>query len=106
MDVVQRVHEDEKKKLLEIKTFAQLQSCFAKIQLPKSWRLWETESEMHVYQPISVGGILTIQKSLLINSDLTAKFYVNSSVSLIAVQLPPEFRVISSSEEVNPLPEK
>ena len=54
MDAVQRVHEDEKKKLLEIKTFAQLQSCFAKIQLPKSWRRWGTESEMHVYQPISI----------------------------------------------------
>ena len=54
MDAVQRARQDEKKKLLEIKTFAQLQSCFAKIQLPKSWRLWETESEMHVYQPISI----------------------------------------------------
>ena len=37
MDAVQRAREDEKKKLLEIKPFAQLQSCFAKIQLPKSW---------------------------------------------------------------------
>ena len=54
MDAVQRAREDEKEKLLEIKTSAQLQSCFAKIQWSKSWRLWETESEMHVYQPISI----------------------------------------------------
>ena len=52
MDAVQRAREDEKKKLLEIKTFAQLQSCVAKIQLVKSWRLWETESEMHVYHSL------------------------------------------------------
>ena len=54
MDAVQHARKDGKKKLLEIKTFAQLQSCFAKFQLPKSWRLWETESEMHVYQSISI----------------------------------------------------
>ena len=38
MDAVQRAREDEKKKRLEIKPFAQLQSCFPKI-FSLSWRL-------------------------------------------------------------------
>ena len=37
MDAVQRAREDEKKEAARNQTFAQLQSCFGKIQLPKSW---------------------------------------------------------------------